>query len=65
MDHTYRHSRYGFRKNIIESEEALVRLTGHQNWDRVMRFPKIIGVGKFIRCRNIGRNTTRLNKVYS
>ena len=27
VDHTYRHSRYQFRKNTIENEEALVRLT--------------------------------------
>ena len=30
MDHTYRRSRYGFRKNTIENEEAPVRLTGQQ-----------------------------------
>ena len=35
MDYTYRHSRYGFRKNTIENEEALVRLTSHQIWKRV------------------------------
>ena len=28
VDHTYRHSRYGFRKNTIESEKAPIRLTG-------------------------------------
>ena len=36
MDHSYKHSRYRFRKNTIESEEAPVRLTGQQIWDRVM-----------------------------
>ena len=28
IDHTYRQSRYGFRNNTIESEEALVKLIG-------------------------------------
>ena len=30
MDHTYRRSRYEFRKNTIESEEAPIRLTDQQ-----------------------------------
>ena len=35
MDYTYRRSRYGFRKNIIESEEATIRLIDQQIWDKV------------------------------
>ena len=35
IDHTYRHNRYGFRKNTIESEEAPIRLTSSQIWNRV------------------------------
>ena len=35
IDHIYRYSRYGFRKNTIKSEEAPVRLTDQQIWDRV------------------------------
>ena len=49
IDYTYRHSRYRFRKNTIESEEIPVRLTGQQIWDRVRRLPKIIEVRKFFR----------------
>ena len=49
MDYTYRHSRYRFRKNTIESEEALIRLTSQQIWDRVRRLLNITEVGKFIR----------------
>ena len=49
MDHTYRCSRYGFRKNIIKSEEVPIRLIGQQIWDRVRRLLEIIEVRKFIR----------------
>ena len=52
MDHTYRHSRYQFRKNTIESEDAL--LIGQQIWDRVKQLPKIIEVGKNIRLPSYG-----------
>ena len=49
MDHTYRHNRYGFRKNTIESEKAPVKLTNQQIWDTIRRLPKITEVGKSIR----------------
>ena len=35
MDHTYKRNRYGFKKNIIESEGALIRLTSQQIWDKI------------------------------
>ena len=28
-DHPYKCNRYGFRKNAVESDEALIRLNGH------------------------------------
>ena len=49
MDHTYRHSRYGFKKNTIESEEAPVRLIGQQIWDKVRQFAKSTEVRKSVR----------------
>ena len=45
MDHTYMCNRYRFRKNIIESEKALVRLTGQQVG---------IGLGNFQRLQKLG-----------
>ena len=54
MDNTYRYSKYGFINNTIESEEASVRLTGQQIWDRIRRLPKIIEVGKSVRLPGYG-----------
>ena len=66
IDHTYRHSRYGFRKNTIESKEASVRLTGQQIWDKVKQLPKIIEVRKSIRLLGYRVECTiGLHKVYS
>ena len=48
IDHTYRHSRYGFRKNTIEIEEVAIRIIGQQIWGRVSRLPKITEVEKSI-----------------
>ena len=63
MDHTYRHSRYGFRMNTIESEEAPVRLTGQQIQDRVKRHLNITEVEKSIRLLGyeVEHNYTKQN----
>ena len=63
MIHTYRCSKYGFRTNTIESEEALVRPISQQIWDRVRRFPKITKVRKFVRLPGYGveHNWTKQN----
>ena len=49
MDHTYRCSKYGFRKNTIESDKAPIRLTSQQIQDKVRRLLNITKVGKSIR----------------
>ena len=65
MDHTYSCSKYGFRKNTIESEEAPIRFINQQIWDRVRRLPKITELGNLLDYLAIEYNTIGPNKAYS
>ena len=54
MDYTYKRSRYGFKKNIIKSEEAPIRLASQQIWDNVRQLSNITEVEKFVRLSGYG-----------